>query len=79
MEVDITLVAEHKLDTNQPRVMKKLNDQARETFGMGSFSINAVLMAIESSTMYKPGGILALVQGRIKGRILQAGRDPLGR
>ena len=56
MEIDTALIAEHKLDTNQSRVTKKLKDQAKETFGIGSFTINATSTSIASPTVYKPGG-----------------------
>ena len=79
MEVDIALIAEHKLDTNQPRVLKKLYDQARTVLGQGSYTINATSTPITSPTMYKPGGVLSLIHGGTKGRILQSGNDPLGR
>ena len=79
IEVNIALVGEHKLDTTQPWVMKKLNNQARAIFGLGSFSLNVVSTTIESPTMYKPGGILSLVQGGMKGRILKSSSDPLRR
>ena len=79
MEVDIALIAEHKLDTTQPRVLKKLYDQARAVLGLGSFTINATSTPITSPTMYKPGGVLSLIHGGIKGRIIRSGTDPLGR
>ena len=79
MEVDIALLAEHKLDTTQPRVMNRLYDEAQKTLGRGCFSINAASTEIASPTMYKPGGVLSLVTGGVKGRILKADRDPYGR
>ena len=79
MEVDIALIAEHKLDTTQRCVLKKLYDQARKVLGLGSFTINATSTPTESPTMYKPGGVLSLTNGGTKGCILTSGNDPLGR
>ena len=79
MEIDVALIAEHKLDTTQPRVTKKLYDEARKVFGNGTYSVNATSTPIEAPGMYKPGGVLSLVNGGIKGRILESGTDPLGR
>ena len=79
MEVDIALLAEHKLDTTQPRVTSKLHDTARRIFGAGTFSIQATSTAVESPTMYKPGGILSMVNGGVKGRVLASAKDPYGR
>ena len=79
MEVDLALLAEHKLDTHQPRVNQKLQDTARAVFGLGAFSIMAASTPVESPTMYKPGGVLSLINGNIKGRMLSTGKDPLGR
>ena len=78
MEVDIALLAKHKLDTNQPWVNQKLRDMARAVFGLGSFSIMAATTPVESPTMYKPGGVLSLINGNVKGRMLSADKDPLG-
>ena len=79
MEINIALLAEHKLDTNQPRVRKRLHDTAREVFGLGTYTITDVSTSIESPTMYKPGGVLSMLQGNIEGQVLTTGSDPLGR
>ena len=79
MEVDMALIAEHKLDTNQPRVLKKLHDEARKILGLGSFTITATSTPTMSPIKYKPGGVLSLTIGSLKGRILTSGADPLGR
>ena len=46
---------------------------------MGTFTINPTSTPIESPTMFKPGGVLSLTHGDVKGRILHSGQDPLGR
>ena len=65
--------------TIQPRVMKRLYDEAIKTFGLGAFSITAASTPVESPTMYKPGGVMLLVQGSILGRILNSASDRHGR
>ena len=79
MQVDVALVVEHKLDTTQPNVMKRLHEEPRRIFEPGSYSINASSTQVEAQSIYKPGGVLSLTTGAIKGRILETGKDPLGR
>ena len=78
MEVDIALFMEHKLNTSQPKVMQQLYADARNIFGLGTFTINATSTPIPSPTTYKPGGVLSLTTGDIKGRVLESGQDPFG-
>ena len=78
MEVDIALLAEHKLDTSQPQTNKYLFEGARKIFGLGSFTITATSTPIRSPTLHKPGGILSIIHGSIKGRILESGHDIFG-
>ena len=78
MEVDIALFTEHKLDTMQPKVVKCLYNNARKILGLGTFTVNATSTPVPSATMYKPGGILSLMNGDIKERFLDSGQDPLG-
>ena len=79
LEVNIALFAEHKLDTTQPCVLKRLYEDPQKIFELGSFTINATSTPIQSPTMYKPGGVISLVHSGIKGRILTSGCDALGR
>ena len=79
MEVDVALLMEHKLDTSQPKVIKRLYNDAHKIFGLGTFNINPTLTPMVSATIFKPGGVLSVTQGNIKGRILESGKDPLGR
>ena len=79
MEVNIALLAEHKLDTTQPRVTSKLYNEAQEIFGASCFTIHAASTAIKSSTVYKPGGVLSLLNGGVRGRVLLSKSDPHGR
>ena len=79
MEVDTALFMEHKLNTSQPRVSKQLYDTTKNIYGLGTFTINATSTPISSSTTYKPGGVLSLVTGDIKGRVLDTQQDPFGR
>ena len=78
IEVSIALLAEHKLDTTQPRVMLRLYKEAQKTFGLGAFLINTASTDIPSPTVHKPGGVLSLVNGGIKGRVLRTDQDHWG-
>ena len=75
--MDVAMLMEHKLDTSQPSVMKRLYDGGRQVFNTGAFTINAT--PIPAASMFKPGGTLSLTMGDTKGRILENGQDPLGR
>ena len=77
MEVDIALVAEHKLDTSQPKATKYLYDGAQKIFGLSTFIITANSTPLRSPSLYKPGGVLSLLHSPIKGCILTLGHDPL--
>jgi hypothetical protein len=79
MEIDVGLFAETKLNNKQPRVMKRLHDIARKTFGAGSYKMEANTTPIASQSPYKPGGTLALAIGDTIGRIQNSGGDALGR
>ena len=79
MEVDVAMLMEHKLDTSQPSVMKRLLDGGRQVFNTGAFTITATSTPIPAASMFKPGGTLSLTMGDTKGRILENGQDPLGR
>ena len=71
MENDITLFAKHKLDTNQPRVTKRLHDTARKILGLGSYDLLTGTTPVPSRTTFKPGGVLALACGPVQGSIME--------
>ena len=79
MEPDISMWAEHNLDTHKPRVLGHLHDTARKIFGLGSYDLQAASTPIPATHAYKPGGTLSFVQGALRGRILERVSDPLGR
>ena len=79
MDIDISLWAEHKLDTHQPWIHKQLHDKARKILGLGSYELQIASTPVTSRTSFKPGGVLSLIQGSQRGRILDRGTDPLGR
>jgi hypothetical protein len=79
MSVDIALACEHKLDTTQPYVMKRLHDGARTEFGLQNYTLSATSSPSEAAGAYKPGGVLAMVIGRTKSKLLTTGHDELGR
>ena len=79
MQVDLALFVEHKLDSTQARVIKRLHDDTQKVFSPGTYSLTATSTPIQAQSMYKPGGALALTQGGLKGRLLASGSDYLGR
>ena len=79
MEVDVAMLAEHKLDTQQPKVLSRLYSDSRKIFGADTFAINATSTSIRAQTPHKPGGVMTLLTGDIKGRVLENGHDPHGR
>jgi hypothetical protein len=83
MEIDIALGCEHKLDTNIPYVTRRLYEGATRTLGQNSCTIIAATTPTEIITRglsaHKPGGSMATVIGKSRGRLLQTGKDKLGR
>jgi hypothetical protein len=79
MSVDIALACEHKLDTTQPYIMlmKRLHDRARTKFGLQNYTLSATSSPSEAAGAYKPGGVLAMVIGRTKSKLLTTGHDEL--
>ena len=78
MQVDLAMLVEHKLDTTQPRVLKRFHEDTQKVFDPGTYCLNLASSQIQAQTMYKPGSILSLTQGGLKGRILETGKDSLG-
>ena len=78
MQVDLGLLVEHKLDTTQPRVMKHLHDNIKLILDPGTFSINATSSQVQAQSMFKPGRVLSITHGCLKGRILDSGKDTHG-
>ena len=79
LDIDISLWAEHKLDTQKPWVQSSLHTTARKHFGLGSYDLQTTSTPIQSHTSYKPGGVISLIHGSHHSRILEQGQDPLGR
>jgi hypothetical protein len=83
MEIDIALGCEHKLDTNIPYVHRRLYEGATRTFGINNCTIVAVATPTEIITKgqssHKPGGSMATVIGKPRGRLIETGKDKLGR
>ena len=83
MEVDIALGCEHKLDTTIPYVNKRLYEGATKIFGPNSSTVVAVATPTEiisrTQGSHKPGGSMATVIGKSRGRMLETGKDSFGR
>ena len=79
MQVDLAMLVEHKLDTTQHRVIKRFHEDTQKVFEPGTYCLQLASSPIQAQSMYKPGGILSLTQGGLKGHILESGKDHLGR
>ena len=79
LDLDISLWAEHNLDTQKPWVQNQLHTTACKRLGLGSYDLQTATPPVSSLNAYKPGGVLSLIHGPIQGRILERGQDPLGR
>ena len=60
-------------------VTTQLHDTACRILGLGSYNLQTGTTSIPSRPSYKPGGILSLIHGPLRGRILEWGKDLLGR
>ena len=78
MQVDVVLLAVHKLDTTQARVVKRLHNATQKVFEPGTDCIVVTSTQVQAQSMYKPGGVLSFTQGGLKGHVLESGRDCLG-
>jgi hypothetical protein len=80
MEVDISLLCEHKLNTSIDEVISKMYKGARQVYGMGEFHL-ALGSTKATSVGYnsKPGGTPVTLIGPTKGRTQTTGADNMGR
>ena len=80
MEVEIGMITEHKLDTTKELVQKKLVADATRVLGKRHlFEVNANSTPVEAAKWHKPGGVLSLISGKMKGSIIEQFQDPYGR
>ena len=79
MQADLALMVEHKLDTTKASVIRWFDEDKHKVFEPGTYSLKVNSSQVQAQSMYKPGGVLSLTQGGLKGRILESGKDPLGR
>jgi hypothetical protein len=79
METDVIILPETNLDTNKHKVKQQIHKHCRKAFGHGTYHPAMATSAIEYAGNYKPGGILGIVVGKHKARILESGHDQYGR
>ena len=79
MHCDHLVLPEIKLDTHQRWVRGRLHEHCRRTHGAGQYRSVMTNSTHTYHTAYKPGGLLSVTTGRLTGRILESGSDPMGR
>ena len=79
MDVDHAMFAETQWDTTKTSVQAAAHDQTRKVFGYMQYKLETTSSAIEAKGMWKPGGVMALTVGNLKGRVVDSGVDPMGR
>jgi hypothetical protein len=79
MESDVMIITETNLDTNNNQVKTSLHKDLQKTFDMGTYHLVTSASTQSYNGVYKPGGVLGIVQGNSKGRILESGGDNMGR
>ena len=79
MKCDHLVLPETKLDTYNRRVKSQVHNHCRRICGLGEYRLVTAASPIEFKTSFKPGGILAVTMGHLRGRVLETGSDKLGR
>ena len=80
MQVDLSGIVEHKLDTTKTFVTKRLHEDAAKVFGGRQFvKLNPHSTPVKAAKHRKPGGMLQMVTGATVGRVKQYDNDPYGR
>ena len=80
MQVDLVMACEHKLDTTHRAVEKKMVADAAAVYEKRhTFDIQVNSSPINSGSQRKPGGVLQMVRGPMKGAIQSTHKDKYGR
>jgi hypothetical protein len=79
MEVDVMIITEANLDTTKSRVKTLLHHDLRKTFGLATYHLITSASPQPYNGFYKPGGVIGMVQGKTKGRLLESGGNYMGR
>jgi hypothetical protein len=79
MDVHIMIITETNLDTTHTRVKALLHNDLRRMLGLATYHLIASASPQPYNSFYKPGGVLGIVNGKTKGRIIESGSDYMGR
>jgi hypothetical protein len=79
MEVDMMIITETNLDTNKNKVKTILHNDLRKTFGLATYHLVTSASPQPYNGFYKPGGVIGIVNGKCKGRVIKSGGDHMGR
>ena len=77
-QADVFCLAEVNLDMSKPEVKKDLMDRMNIYDKYTSMSMSSSLES-HSESAFKPGGTLTTVRGNWSGRVIEKGKDSLGR
>ena len=76
-QIDIMGISEHNVDNCSSKVATTILEAIRRT--SKELNLNLGGTKTKTDTPYKPGGTLSLVQGNMRGRVIDKGKDDMGR
>ena len=76
-QIDIMGISEHNVDNCSPKVITTALEAIRRI--SREIDMNMGGTKSKTETPYKPGGTLSLVQGNMRGRVTDKGKDSMGR
>jgi hypothetical protein len=79
IDADLICIAEHNIDTTSPSARRICHESVRRHFRASRLAMASSSIPSTSRTNFKPGGTMLLSQGKITGRIITSGVDPMGR
>ena len=78
-QIDIAGFSEHKLDTTKFLVQQICHNTVKETFPGSASKLVLASSQFQFEGNYKPGGTLLLSTGDIMSRLIDSGKDAMGR
>jgi hypothetical protein len=78
MEIDIIIITETNLATDNPKVRSQIYNIFRQTFGQATHRLVTATSSQKYPGHYKPGGVMGATMGKTIARIIASGQDPMG-
>ena len=79
VQADITLISEVNLNLHKPRIRAHLKQSIHSFDKYAKVELTYPPEAPFTTTDFNMGGIMAIIQGGLAGRIIEQGTDPIGR